>query len=130
MPKTQYRNVWLWLAVAAMAIATLARAEAGYRSTAAYANPVIQFLAAHPNSGTLTATGIPRFLKDWSARQNKSELHGGRTGVWQAMLPVLFIGLVAPLNLISLTFRSSLDRAPAAPALPSLFQRPPPAQLV
>lgn len=44
-----------------------------------------------------------------------------------AILPVLFVGLLAPLVLLLVSSAQSLP-LPAAPRLASLFQRPPPAQ--
>ena len=44
-------------------------------------------------------------------------------------MPVFFIGLIAPLSLIAPRAALCLGRAPSAPALPFLFQRPPPSFL-
>jgi hypothetical protein len=49
--------------------------------------------------------------------------------VWLALLPVFFIGLIAPLcPLLILLLALSLVRAPAAPVLAPSFQRPPPSR--
>jgi hypothetical protein len=129
MTETRNRSAWIWLAIAAMAVATLARAEAGVHSATAYANPVFEFLAAHQNAGVMVATGDARHLQRTSARQSKASLVGSDPGAWTAMLPVLFVGLVSPLSLVSPRSIQSLGRAPAAPPLPFSFQRPPPALL-
>jgi hypothetical protein len=50
-------------------------------------------------------------------------------GVWTAILPVLFIGLMAPLELAGTRLVLAGARSPLPPALPCSFQRPPP-QLV
>lgn len=59
--------------------------------------------------------------------------HGDHTpdpSAWMALLPVLFVGLLAPLSLVSPRAVLSLGRATAAPELPSRFQRPPPASVL
>jgi hypothetical protein len=136
MSASRQRNAWIWLAVAAMAVATLARAQAGIQVASAYANPVFEFLVGHQGTGAHTATGAPRRFERRSARQIKGALlfasngHGVDSGAWEAILPVLFVGLVTPLNLISSRSVLSLGRVPSAPALPISFQRPPPSLLV
>lgn len=129
MKPTRYKNAWVWLAVAAMVVASLARVQAGIESATAYATPVFEFLAGHPGDGALAATGVPRLQHNGSARQARALSHGADPGAWMAMLPVLFVGLVAPLNLLSPRASLCLGRGPAAPALPFSFQRPPPSLL-
>jgi hypothetical protein len=124
MKATRYRNAWVLLTVAVMMAAVVARVETGARGKAA--NSVIEFLAGHPNADNLAATDVARLLKDWSARQARATAHG--TGVWQAILPVFFIGLVVPLCL-ALVRVCSATNASTAPFLPTSFQRPPPAWL-
>jgi hypothetical protein len=127
MTPSRQRSAWIWLAIAALAVATAARAQAGIQSATAYTNPVLEFLAGHPSAGAMAATGTPRLFEQRSARQVKASLsHGADSGAWKAMLPVLFVGLVAPMSLISPRSALSLDRTPSAPALPFSFQRPPP----
>ena len=120
------RSALVWLAVAAIAVATLARAQGGLQSAAAYANPVIDFLAAHQNDRAFAAAGIPQFLQQRSARPNRVHAQGGDSSAWIAVFPILFVGLVAPLNLVSPRSFRCLGYTPSAPALPLLFQRPPP----
>lgn len=45
---------------------------------------------------------------------------------WLALLPVFFVGLLAPLSLLPLVSVLSLGRTPESPLLTSSFQRPPP----
>jgi hypothetical protein len=131
MTAPRYRNAWLWLAVATVAIVSLARAEAGVVNASAYGNPVLNFLARHQGVESLASAGGPQLLSLGSAHKASVVLlHGPGSGTPVAMLPVLFIGLVAPLNLISPRSVRFLGRAPSSPALPSSFQRPPPAVLV
>jgi hypothetical protein len=50
----------------------------------------------------------------------------GSAASWAAVLPLLFVGVISPLSLLSpLTFVYA-GRTPDAPALPASFQRPPP----
>lgn len=125
MTLTRQRSAWIWVAIAAIAMATVARAQAGVQSATAYTHPVLEFLASH-SSATVTS-GDASLVGHRSDRQVRTALSGGAgSGVCAAMLPVLFVGLVAPLNLVSSRFSLSLGRTPSAPALPFSFQRPPP----
>jgi hypothetical protein len=45
---------------------------------------------------------------------------------WLAILPILFAGVISLLGLVTKSAHEYSGRALDAPALPSLFQRPPP----
>jgi hypothetical protein len=127
MKLTRHRSAWIWVAIAAIAMATVARAQAGVQSATAYTHPVLEFLASHSSATGDSTSGDLRLFGHRSVRQTRTaQSDGTNPGVWTAMLPVLFIGLVAPLSLISPQFALSLGRTPSAPALPFSFQRPPP----
>jgi hypothetical protein len=55
--------------------------------------------------------------------------HYGDGGDWLAILPLLFVGFISPLSLLSPLAYQYVGRVPDAPALPALFQRPPPFQI-
>jgi hypothetical protein len=130
MTLTRHRSAWIWVAIAAIAMATIARAQAGVQSATAYTHPVLEFLASHSSAAGYASSDDPRLYGHRSGRQTRSaQSDGAHPGVWTAMLPVLFIGLVAPLSLVSPQFALSLGRTPSAPALPFSFQRPPPSLL-
>jgi hypothetical protein len=130
MTLTRHRSAWIWVAIAAIAMATVARAQAGVQSATAYTHPVLEFLASHSSAAGHATSGDPRLFVHRSDRQSRTALSdGANPGVWTAMLPVLFVGLVAPLSLVSPRFALSLGRTPSAPALPFSFQRPPPSLL-
>ena len=127
MKPIRNRSALIWLAVAAIAVGTLVRAQAGLQSAAAYAHPVIEFLAAHQNDRAFTDSSVPLFLQNRTARHTQDHGQGGDSGAWVALFPILFVGLIAPLNLVSPSSLRCLGRTPSAPALPASFQRPPPA---
>ncbi len=52
--------------------------------------------------------------------------HGGDNGAWLTILPILFVGVISPLSLLSPMAYMYLGRTPDAPVLPAFFQRPPP----
>jgi hypothetical protein len=56
--------------------------------------------------------------------------HAHATGQpdWLAVLPVFFVGLIAPLSLLPLRRAASQGRTPETPELPQSFQRPPPSR--
>ena len=55
--------------------------------------------------------------------------HGVDDGAWLALLPILFVGVISPLSLLSPLAYIFLGRTPETPVLPASFQRPPPSQL-
>jgi len=119
----------MWVAVAAMAVVSLARIEAIGNATAC-TNPVLAFLAGQQNVASVSAGGGPQIVKAGSASKVSGVyLHDAASGAWTAMLPVLFVGLQAPLSLISRSSMMSPGRTPSSPALPCSFQRPPPTLL-
>jgi hypothetical protein len=123
MTANRHKSAWIWLAVAAIAMATLARAESGLPKAAALTHPVLEFLSAHANGdGFATAS---RHHGSRSASLRRASQNDG-AGAWTVLLPIFFIGLIAPLNLISARAALSLGIAPSAPILSCLFQRPPP----
>ena len=54
--------------------------------------------------------------------------HSGNAD-WLAILPLLFVGVISPLSLFVPLADEYVGRAPDAPALHTLFQRPPPFQI-
>ena len=117
----------MWLAIAAVAVVSLVRVQPGVESATVYGNSVLAFLAGQHTPTTVSAAGSPQIVK---ARNGSGVyLHDASSGAWTAILPVLFIGLVAPLSLISPRSYLSLGRTPSFPGLAEEFQRPPPALL-
>jgi hypothetical protein len=56
--------------------------------------------------------------------------HGNSSSAdWVAILPLLVAGVISPLSLLAPLACEYAGRAPEAPALPALFQRPPPIAL-
>ncbi len=49
--------------------------------------------------------------------------------LWLALLPVFFVGLIAPLRILPLFALLTLGHASEAPALAPSFQRPPPSSI-
>jgi hypothetical protein len=128
MTPIRHRNAWIWVAITAIALASVARAQSGYELARTYANPVIAFLAADH-------TSQPGAAKHFAQAHAARDAHAGspynsNAGDWLQLLPVLFVGLVSPLILLLSRSFLSIGQAYPASALPALFQRPPPAQLL
>ena len=104
--------------MAAITIASVARAQSGFEHARAYATPVIKFLAA----GQLAESGASS-----SAHRAVAPSQAGPTTLGLGLLAVCFVGLIAPLSLLSGRATYSIGSARPAINLPSLFQRPPPA---
>ena len=125
--RTRNRATWMWLAIAAVAFTSVATAETGRHTSRGYAHPVFEFLVRSHSQNSASLSAPLRFASAASQRQAGSSFRSGVSGRLIAMLPVLFIGLVSPLGSQSES-ANSLGRAPAAPLLSALFQRPPPVQ--
>lgn len=110
-----------------MSIAIVARAQSGMENARAYTDPVLEFLAGHTGDQSPTASGVERYLHTHGAR---AKWQGADPGTRASMLPVQFVGLVSPLNVLSQNSVLCIGRAPAAPPLPFSFQRPPPTTLL
>jgi hypothetical protein len=54
-----------------------------------------------------------------------AQAQSGHTVNWLAILPVLFIGLIAPRTLLTLACDDAVGK-PSTPALHASFERPPP----
>ncbi|HKN20836.1 MAG TPA: hypothetical protein VJX73_05440 [Terracidiphilus sp.] len=113
------KDAWILVAIAAITLSSLARAQAGIENARAYASPVIKFFAGSP----LTDTAVSK-----STDRNVSHV-SNYLGAALDLLPVLFVGLVSPLDLQSVRSLYAMRRALPAPNLSVLFQRPPPASL-
>jgi hypothetical protein len=126
MPRTRNHNAWMWVAIAAVAFTSVARAETNLQNARAFTHPVLEFLARSQSQNPAAHSAILRLTHPGSRRQSDPTFRNVGPGTWTAMLPVFFIGLVSPLTPLSAASMRSLGRAPDAPLLPSLFQRPPP----
>lgn len=126
VPRTRNKNAWMWVAIAAVAFTSVARSGTGLQTTRSLAHPVFEFLVRSQSQNSAAHSGVLRFVGLGSHRQANSILRKVGSGAVIAMLPVFFVGLVSPLTLVSLASIRCLGRAPAAPLLPALFQRPPP----
>jgi hypothetical protein len=117
---TAYRpkDACIWVAVAAITLASVARAQSGIELARAYATPVMKFIAA---------SKLVESSPSSSARRAVSPSPSGTSTLALELLPVFFVGLVAPLGLHAARFVPSEGRTSSAPGLSGLFQRPPPA---
>jgi hypothetical protein len=114
------RGAWIWVTVVAISLASLARAQSGMGHARAYADPVIKFL---------TANDLPDSSVSVTAARAGTHSQANASALVLGLLPVFFVGLVAPLNLLSARWVLCLGLALFAPDRPELFQRPPPALL-
>jgi len=110
-------DAWIWVAVAAITLASLARAQSGIEHARAYATPVIKLLAANQLADPDASA---------TAHRTASPSQAGNSAFALELLPVFFIGLIAPLSLRSPQSTLRVESALAAADLPDLFQRPPP----
>ncbi len=55
--------------------------------------------------------------------------HSENGADWLAILPLVFVGVISPLSLLASLTPEYIGRTPDAPALPAIFQRPPPFRL-
>jgi hypothetical protein len=103
--------------MAAISLASIARVQSGVENARAYADPVIKFFAAAQHVDAEASA---------KAHRGGSPAQTGGSGLGLSLLPVFFVGLVAPLALKLIGARLRQQRVPAPPSLSALFQRPPP----
>jgi hypothetical protein len=120
MTASQQRREWFRLAFAATAFALLVMLIPQERSASARASAFIT-LSPAPTCNSLAAR--------WARWEWPAVTHATSTDcvAFSAILPVLFVGLMAPLALAYIG-KAGAGLPPAAPFLATLFQRPPPAQ--
>ncbi|HTX75282.1 MAG TPA: hypothetical protein VMD29_03675 [Terracidiphilus sp.] len=91
-----------------------------------------QFSGSHRSSANITLPAVPSspaFPASWARWEWQAVTHATSAdhAVFSAILPALFVGLLAPLVLLLVSTARAFP-LPATPKLASLFQRPPPAQ--
>jgi hypothetical protein len=117
MTGSRSKGAWIWVAMAAISLASLARVQSGVENARAYADPVIKFIAAAQHADSEAVAHANRVT---------SMARGANSGVGVDLLAVFFVGLLAPLVLESFRAHFCLRRVPAPPFLTDLLQRPPP----
>ncbi len=90
MTGNRSKGAWIWVAMAAISFASLARVQSGVENARTYANPVIKFFAAAHQADA-----------DSSARSHRvaPRSQTSTAGIGLDLLAVFFVGLVAPLAL-------------------------------
>jgi len=117
MRKNRSQDAWIWVAVAAICIASLARAQSGFENARAYAAPVIKFLSAGALAEPSAAVANHR---------SGATVQSGPLNLVLGLLPVYFIGLVFSFSLLTRGVFRSGGGSLFAPWHAELFQRPPP----
>jgi hypothetical protein len=117
MTGNRTKGAWIWVAMAAISLASLARVQSGVADARAYADPVIKFIAAAQQADSAATV---------RANRATSMAQGGVSGIGFNLLAVFFVGLLAPLRMESFRAYFRRQRVPAPPILTDLFQRPPP----
>lgn len=128
---TRQKSALVWLAILTIASVAGVRAEGVTSSPSPYTQSMLRLLAAHHGSEALAA-GVPgffdRFSAGYFARTSPESTHRTQSALWLSMLPVVFVGLAAPLS--TLVLRSHpLQFGAITTFLPSCYRRPPPEQL-
>lgn len=118
MTGSRNKYAWMWVAIAALSLASVSRTAAGLDAGRIYANPVLHFLVKS-HSASVATSGAMRL------GQRGSLFRDARSGAWIAFLPVCFVGLVL-LRLSSPSFVRALQLVVVAGKRIALFQRPPP----
>ena len=118
MKRNRSKDAWIWVAMAAISLVSLARVQSGVENARAYADPVIKFIVAAHQADA-----------DASARSHRAAPRSktGTSVIGLDLMAVFFVGLVLPLVLKTFRVVSSLQNPPALLFHADLFQRPPPA---
>lgn len=129
MTGNRNRNAWIWVAIAALSFASVAREEARLQTARTFAHPVLEFLAKSYAQETAAKAGASGITQRGTMHRIRAIFREAGAGTWVAILPVCCAGLISLLSLCTCLYAFSLSKAPAQPLLSALFQRPPP-QLV
>ena len=121
MRRNRSKGAWIWVAMAAFSLVSLARVQSSVENARAYTDPVIKFfVAAHQAAD---ADALARSLRANPRSQTST------SGIGLDLMAVFFVGLVAPLVLESFRVVSRVHYPPVLLLRTDLFQRPPPALL-
>ncbi len=123
------KSALVWLAILTITAVAAVRAEGGWANPAPYTQSMLRFLAAHPEGETLAAS-MPGLLERWSSGTLSNSARratlGAQSDIFLFMLPVVFVGLAAPLSFSAVIRQSFERRNPAFIPLPYCYKRPPP----
>lgn len=122
MTGSRNKHAWIWVAIAALSLASVSRAEAGPDSARIFSNPVLHFLVKSHSASVAARGGMVRSAQRGSARSLRSIFRDAGAGAWVAFLPV---GIVA-LSVFAADSVGVGQPFHAAPQLAAAFQRPPP----
>src|SRR3954463_10692871 len=111
MIRTRNRNAWIWVAITAIALASVARAQSGLEIARSYANPVIALLS----TAQATQSGPEHFALKRMDRGTQASQHESGGSLFLELLPILFVGLLSPLSLLSARSWLSLGHTFAPP---------------
>jgi hypothetical protein len=111
------KGAWIWVAVAAITLASLARAQSGIEHARAYATPVMKLFAASQLADSNASS--PTRRAGLTPRSRTSTLN-------LELLPIIFVGCIAPLSLPFVPTTLSIGSPHPALSHSDLFQRPPP----
>jgi hypothetical protein len=111
------KSAWIWVSMVAITLVSVVRTQSGIEHARTYSAPVATFFSG----SRLLDSGISA-----SAHRPVVSSQLGISGIAFDLLTIFFVGLIAPLNLLSPQSLLCLGRALPAPDLPHLFQRPPP----
>jgi hypothetical protein len=126
MPWNRNKGAWVWVTIAAIALASGARTESAHHSARTGAHAALAFLARSQNLPLAAKPGIAAFVSRGSSRGITALLRGSGAGAWMAILPLLFLAVISPLRILFAIVLPRSAPAPAAQFLPASFQRPPP----
>lgn len=117
MTRNRSKGAWIWVAMAAISFASLARVQSGVENARNYADPVMKFFAAAHQADTEFS---PRVHRAAPCAQTST------AGIGLDLMAVFFVGLVVPLASQGFRTASNEQHPSAAPHFAYLFQRPPP----
>ena len=119
------------MAIAAIALATAGTAGVGFQSARACAQPVIaQLIASASQSAIVRGEALQLTSRAHSSRASSrptsNSVSSAAIGSLSPAFPILFVGLLLPITLVSAAWARYFLRVPSAPHINAAFQRPPP----
>jgi hypothetical protein len=126
MLRNRNRNAWVWVTIAAIALVSAARAEGSPHGVKSGMRAALALLSRGQSAPIAAKPGMAQLVPRSTGRRVASLVRGSRIGAWLAILPILFVAFVSPLDVLSDAPFPRSGRTPAAAILPCAFQRPPP----
>jgi hypothetical protein len=126
MLRNRNRSAWVWVTIAAIALVSATRADSSRQGVKAGMRAALALLNRGQSLPLAANPGIAQLIPRATGRRVAALLRDSGINGWVGIVPILFVAMVSPVKAVSAVPPPRSGQTPAAPLLPSAFQRPPP----